>query len=120
MRRLLAVALLVALAGCGDGPRAAPATVTAALTRVDRYVAAHDYAHARLALDDLVRRTAAARAAGALDEARAQRITAAAAELAAALPVAAPRPTATATPKPAPAHHERKRHKRHEKGDEGD
>ena len=120
MRRLLlAVPALVLVTACGSGPKPAPSAVSAALTRVDRLIAAHQFTSARLALDDLVRRTDAARADGTLDADRAQRITAAAAQLAAALPVvAAPKPSPT--PKPAPAPHERKPHKKHGEGDHGD
>jgi hypothetical protein len=118
MRRLLlAVPALVLVTACGSGPKPAPAAVSTALTRVDRLIAAHQFTSARLALDDLVRRTAAARAAGTLDDQRAQRITAAAAQLAAALPVVTTPPPPSPTPKPAPAHHERKKHKGHGEGD---
>jgi hypothetical protein len=97
-RALLAVALVAA---CGGGPDPAPTALTSSLTRVDRLVAAHDYAAARMALEDLVRRTAVARENGELDDARADRITAAAARLSAALPrpVVTPSPTPSAPPR---------------------
>jgi hypothetical protein len=94
----LVVPVLALVTACGPGTDSAPSGVTGALARVDRLIAAHQYAQARVALDDLVRRTAAARASGALDEDWAEQITAAAARLSAAMPVAVP-----ATPSPTPA-----------------
>jgi len=96
MRRLIVVLALVA--GCGGGPEAPPTSVTAALSQVDRHVAAKDFAAARTALEELVRRTTAAREAGTIDEQRADRVIAAAARLGAALP----RPVVTPSPTPAP------------------
>ena len=96
MRRILLALALVA--ACGNGPEPAPAALTSTLSRVDKLVAAHDYGSARLALEDLVRRTAVARENGEIDAARADRITAAAARLSAALP----RPVVTPSPTPSP------------------
>jgi len=99
MRRLAALALTVVLAGCGTGPDPAPATMATALAKVDRLVVAKDYAAARVALEDLVIRTTAAREAGTIDEQRADRVIAAAARLAAALPRPVVTPSATPSPK---------------------
>jgi hypothetical protein len=117
MRRLraLPVVLVLLLTACGSGHHAAPDAVQSALARVDRALASHQYGTARAALEDLVRRTAAARDAGALGRDQAERITAAAAELSAELPapvVPVVRPTPTPAPAPvhAPAHHRRKHH----------
>ena len=121
MRRLLfAVPALALVAACGSGPKPAPAAVSTALARVDRLIAAHQYASARVALDDLVRRTSAARADGSLDDQRAQRITAAAAQLAAALPVVVTPPRPSPTPAPVQPQPHRKRHKGHDEGGHGD
>jgi hypothetical protein len=119
MRRvLLAVALIAA---CGNGPEPAPTSLTSTLSRVDRLVAAHDYAAARLALEDLVRRTAVARQGGDIDATRADRITAAAARLAAALPrpVVTPSPTPSPQPRDSGGGGSGKKKKGHDKG-EGD
>ena len=103
MRRSLPTLLLaVVLTACGGGSDPAPRTVTDALARVDRVLAVHDYAAARLALDDLVRRAAAARDAGQLSDARSDSIISAAARLAAALPHPAPTPSVTPTRAPQP------------------
>ena len=99
MKRILVAVALVA--ACGSGPEPAPSTMTTSLAKVDRLVAARDYAAARTALEELVRRTAAAREAGDIDEQRADRVIAAAARLGAALPrpVVAPSPTPSPSPK---------------------
>lgn len=108
MRRAL-VGLLLAtslLTGCGAGGTTdeAPRAVLQALARVDSALAAKDWSGARSALDDLVRRTVLARRAGDLSEEHADRILAAAAELASGVPrtsaTTVPSPTATAAPSP--------------------
>lgn len=98
MKRLVPLLLAAVLAGCGTGPDPAPSSMTSALARVDKLVAAHQYSAARLALEDLVRTTAAAREAGTIDDARADRVLTAAARLGAALP----RPALAPSPAPSP------------------
>jgi hypothetical protein len=120
MRRVavtgLVLGLVVVLGGCGEGARSAAEQVPALSTRlagIDRAVAAHRYAVARERLAGLVHDTTSARDAGQLDNAAADRILAAAAQLLTALPSVTPAvtpsttppPSIVATPTPAPHSH---------------
>lgn len=104
MRRTLACVLVAGalLTGCnaGGAPDDAPAAVVQALARVDSALAARDWAGARSALDELVRRTVLARRSGDLSEEHADRILAAAAELASGVPRTSPAASPTASPSP--------------------
>ncbi|MGZ4437534.1 MAG: hypothetical protein ACXVXC_14110 [Nocardioidaceae bacterium] len=82
---LLACAALLVPSGCGQDQ--GDPGVDEALTQVDAAIAAGHLADARRQLDDLVRETAAARAAGTISDGHAQAIEAAAARLAVRLPM---------------------------------
>lgn len=107
MNRVLIALLLAGLlglgAGCGAKEQSAldrvPA-LSARLAGIDDAVADRRYRAAREGIDDLVEVTVAARDAGDLDAAAADRILAAAAQLLSALPaqVATPSPTPSAAP----------------------
>lgn len=108
-RRAVVGLVLAGTAACGGGAQPAPEAVERGLQQVEAQLRAGQPQAARRALDELVRRTLAARDRGEVDEARADRIVAAAAALAQALP-AAPAPAATPTPTRTPS----------DEGDEGD
>lgn len=98
-RLVAAVVLAVALAGCGSEvpPGEAVPELRQELSLVDEAVVAGDYGRAREALDELARRTVAARESGQLTAEQADPVLAAIARLAADLPGADP-----ATPEPDP------------------
>jgi hypothetical protein len=96
----LAFAVLASLTGCGSAEQTAAEQVPGLSTRldaVDAAVAAHRYRTARDRIADLVQDTVAARDAGDLDAATADRILASAARLLTSLPAVTPSPTPSAT-----------------------
>ena len=101
MSRAAVGLVLAAAAACGGGAQPAPEAVERGLQQVEAQLRAGQPQAARRALDELVRRTLAARDSGEVDDARADRIVAAAAALAQALP-APPLPASRPTPTPAP------------------
>jgi hypothetical protein len=112
VRRLAALALTAVLlvAGCGDetAPGDAAPELADQLTRIDRAVAAGDEAVIRQRVESLVAATEAARDAGRIDDAQADRILTAADELQDRLPAEQPEPKpspsspSTSAPPPAP------------------
>ena len=112
VRRLAALALTAALlvAGCGDetAPGDAAPELADQLARIDRAVAAGDEAVIRQRVESLVAATEAARDAGRIDDAQADRILTAAEELQDRLPAEQPEPKpspsspSTSAPPPAP------------------
>ena len=110
----LAAAVVVA-AGCGNTvatpPGEAVPALSAQLTKVDDALSAQRYTEARKALDGLIRRTITARDTGQITSDQANRILAAAALLAADLPVS--RPTVSPTPSPSPTEGKGNKNKGH-------
>lgn len=103
---LLTCALL--LTGCGGDPSTPAESVPELgekLSDIDDAVVAERYGQAQRHLDELVKVTVAARDAGDLEDAQADRVLAAAARLLAALPEAptAPTPSVAPTPTPSPS-----------------
>lgn len=96
------VAIVVATAGCGAStpPGELVPVLRTQLARVDRALAARDYAEAREDLDTLVEQTSAARRDGRLSPEQADRIVAAITRLAADLPEPPNSGPSRATPAP--------------------
>lgn len=111
-RALPAVALVLALGGCGGSSSDSPAdrvpALQARLDAVDSAVAAHDYAAARTAVNRLVRTAFASERSGDLDHADAAAIASAAQGLVAAMPrqqaPSSPATSSTPSPSPTPEH----------------
>jgi len=104
LNTVLATLLAAGAAGCGnDTPADAAPELSAQLARVDHAVVSGDEARIRDRVEALVSATEAARDAGELDDAQADRILTAADALLARLPAEKPAPEPSPSPSPTTA-----------------